>query len=366
MLKRLLFFCAVFSALFSLQLVSYALDVSAKHATLIECESGDVVYSKDANTRAPMASTTKIMTAIIAIENADLDKLITIAPEAIGIEGSSIYLKNGERLTMRELVYALLLESANDASVAIAIEVGGSIEGFAQMMNEKALELGLENTHFTNPHGLDDNEHYTTASDLAQIARYAMSIPEFYEIASSTKKTISSGDSTRVLINHNKLLKSYEGTVGVKTGFTKKSGRCLVSCAERNGVMLIAVTLNAPNDWNDHKSMLECGFEQYESIHLASAGDYTISLTCVNGQKSELLCSNFKDLDITLKKGQADRIHAVFEAERFLFAPVEQGKRVGRIAYYLDDTEIASLDIYSLESVKSIKYKKSIFERIFG
>ena len=366
MLKKIIFLCTLLLLAFSFATYSYALETSAKSAVLIECESGDIVYSKNASSRVPMASTTKIMTAIVAIENGDLDKSIIIPKEAVGIEGSSIYLKENERLTLSELLYALLLESANDAATAIAIEIGGNVEDFSKMMNCKAAELDLENTHFCNPHGLDDEMHYTTAYDLAILARYAMQLPQFYEIVSSVKETIPlSDDGKRLLVNHNKLLKNYEGAIGVKTGFTKKSGRCLVSCAERNGVRLIAVTLNAPNDWNDHKSMLDYGFEQYERIHLANAGDYTISLKCINGQKSDVLCTNFSALDVTLKKEKVDGLSAVFESERFVFAPIKQGTRVGRIVYYLDKQEIATLDICTLESVKNIKYKKSIFERIF-
>ena len=367
MLKKLFFCYAIVILAFVFGISANALETSAKHAILIECESGDIIYSKNESVCAPMASTTKIMTAIVAIENGSLDKIVTIMPEAVGVEGSSIYLKAGERLTLRELLYALLLESANDAATAIAIHIGGSVEGFSQMMNDMALELGLKNTHFSNPHGLDSPEHYTTAYDLALLANYAMQNPVFSEIVSCYKETIPlDDDGVRLLVNHNKLLKSYKGAIGIKTGYTKKSGRCLVSCAEQNGIKLIAVTLNAPNDWNDHKSMFDYGFSQYESVHLADAGDYTISLSCVNGKKSEVLCTNFSSLDIVLKNGLSKDIHAVLEAERFLFAPVKQGERVGKIVYYLDDKEIASLEIYTLEGVKNIKYKKSIFEKIFN
>lgn len=366
MLKKLLFcfsFC-FFIAFFCVQ--AYALDISAKNAVLIEYESGDIIFSKNAFSRAPMASTTKIMTAIVAIENGNLDRVIEIPLEAVGVEGSSIYLKEGEQLTLRELLYALLLESANDAAVAIALEVGGSLENFVQMMNDKAVELSLENTNFTNPHGLDNENHYTTAYDLAQIARYAMQNPCFCEIASTKKQIIPSLDGERVLINHNKLLKSYEGAIGIKTGFTKKSGRCLVSCAERDGVKLIAVTLNAPSDWNDHSSMLDLGFDKYEYLSLAETGDYILRLHCVGGQRSEITCGNLSSLGITLKKGDAERIVASFESERFLYAPIKQGTRVGKIIYSLDGQEIASLEIYALESVNAIQNKKSIFERIFN
>ncbi len=342
-------------------------DVSARHAVVIECDSGDVVYGKNERVKAPMASTTKIMTAYLAIKYGALDKTVVIPKEATNIEGSSIYLKEGERLSLIELVYALMLESANDASVAIAIAVCGSEDAFVKMMNDEALKLGLTDTHFTNPHGLDNEEHYTTAYDLAVLADHAMDEPLFKEIVSTAKKVIPNHDGgSRVLINHNKLLRSYEGTVGVKTGFTKRSGRCLVSCAERDGVRLICVTLNAPNDWNDHKNLLSCGFELYEGITLAEAGAYTLSLNCIGGEKQSFLCSNYDTLKVTLKRGNRDKIRAVTEYDRMLYAPIKKGDKVGRIAYYADSELIGECPIYALESVKAVKYRKSILERIFN
>lgn len=346
--------------------VCNATEVSARSAYAIEFDSGECFFEKNSNEKLGMASTTKIMTAILVIENSCLDKDVKIPYEAVGVEGSSIYLKENEVLSVRELLYALLLESANDAAVALAIVTGGSVDNFVDMMNEKAKDLMLENTHFTNPHGLDNEEHYTTARDLALLAKYAMSNPVFCEIVSTYKEVIPLGeDGSRVLINHNKLLRIYEGTTGIKTGFTKKCGRCLVSCAEVNGVKIIAVTLNAPNDWNDHTRMLDLGFSMYESVKLADTGDYTISLDAINGEKSTLLCSNLDALSVTLKRDDIN-ITASLEANRMVSAPIKQGDLVGKIVYKNNGVEIASLDLYAIESVKGIKYKKSIFERIFG
>lgn len=365
MRKLITFFClnAIFLILFSK--ASYALDVSARSACAIEKSSGQVYFDKNANQRMSMASTTKIMTAIVAIESSSLNDTVTITNESVGIEGSSIYLKEGEILTMEDLLYALLLESANDASVAIAIHCAGSVDAFVEMMNSKAKQLNLSNTHFANPHGLDDSNHYTTANDLAKIASYAMSIPVFSEIVSTYKKVIPLGnDGSRVLINHNKLLRSYEGTLGVKTGFTHKSGRCLVSCAERDGTSLICVTLSAPNDWNDHKAILDYGFSIYNTIKLADAGDYTLDIPIINGKKSSILCSNLDSLSVTVK-GEAN-ISANFEVNQMLCAPIKQGDYVGKIVFKNNDKEIASLKLYALENVKNINYKKSFIERIFG
>lgn len=367
MSKLFTFILSFLTLLFSFICVCYATDISAKHAVVLEADSGEIVYEKNARIKAPMASTTKIMTAIVAIENGDLDKRISIPKEATGIEGSSIYLKEGEVLTLRDLVYALMLESANDAACAIALEIGGSIEEFSRMMNEKAKEIGLKSTKFTNPHGLDNEEHYTTAYDLASLALYAMKEPTFEEIVSTKKHVIPLGDNgSRVLVNHNKLLRLFEGAIGVKTGFTKKSGRCLVSCAERDGVRLICVTLNAPNDWNDHKYLLSSSFDGFERIHLAEADDYTLSLGCINGEKDSFLCSNTDSLSVTLKKGNRDDIRAVTEYDRLISAPIKKGEKIGRIAFYCEERFIGECPLYSLESVKCIKYRKSILERIFG
>ncbi|MBQ8861613.1 MAG: D-alanyl-D-alanine carboxypeptidase, partial [Clostridia bacterium] len=223
-----------------------ALSVSAQSAVLIEAESGKIIYEKDAHTRRGMASTTKIMTALCAIESLPLDTVVTVPQEAAGVEGSSVYLKAGEKLTLENLLYALMLQSANDAAAAVAIATAGSIEGFAELMNAKAAELGLRDTHFENPHGLDGAEHYTTAYELAKIAAHALENEDFARIVSTVKHTVPATESSpaRTLVNHNRLLRTYDDIVGVKTGFTKKCGRTLVSAAEREGVRLICVTLN--------------------------------------------------------------------------------------------------------------------------
>lgn len=249
MKKCVLLLCAVLCAVIPHR--CFAVGVSAKSAVLIETSADRIVYRKNADEKLPMASTTKIMTAICAIENTDdLDRKITVADCAVGVEGSSIYLKHGEHLSVRELVYGLMLSSGNDAAVAIACAVSGDVQRFAALMNETAKKIGVQNTSFKNPNGLDEEGHYTTAYDLARIASYALKNDEFKKIVSTYTTTIPyEGYSyDRRLKNHNKLLKLYDGCIGIKTGFTKKSGRCLVSAAERDGAVLVAVTLNAPDD----------------------------------------------------------------------------------------------------------------------
>ncbi len=281
-------FCLIWSLILSVLFCvpSFAasnVTVSAKSALLLECSSGSVLFEKNADERLPMASTTKIMTALVAIEKCPLDRIVTATSVSCGVEGSSIYMREGEKFTMEELLYALLLASANDAACLIAEEVAGDIPSFAEMMNSKAAELGLSDTHFSNPHGLDAEDHYTSAYDLARLASAALSSPVFRTIVSTYRKNIGSGENTRHLLNHNRLLKMYDDALGVKTGYTRSSGRCLVSAAERDGVMLVAVTLSDPDDWRDHTLLLDHGFdavrtllsppkEAYRKISAVSAG----------------------------------------------------------------------------------------------
>jgi D-alanyl-D-alanine carboxypeptidase len=234
-------------------------DISAKSAVVIDADTGKILYEKDAHTRRGMASTTKIMTALVALEHVSPDMLVTVDPRACGVEGSSVYLFANEQITMETLLYALMLQSANDAAEAIAYAVAGSIEGFADLMNQKADALGLTATHFDNPHGLDGDTHYTTAYELALIAAHAMENTLFAEIASTVKKEIPlhNGEASRLLINHNRLLREYDDIIGVKTGYTKKCGRTLVSAAQRDGVRLICVTLADSHDWADHRALLD-------------------------------------------------------------------------------------------------------------
>lgn len=345
--------------------VNYPTDVSAKAAVLMESSTGRIISAKNADIRLPMASTTKIMTALVAIENCDISTVVTISPDAVGIEGSSVYLFEGEQLTLEDLLYALMLASANDAAAAIAIEVGGSIEGFAEMMNAKAREMGLSDTHFTNPHGLDDPEHYTTAAELAKIAAVAMQNEVFRTIVSTRKKTIpqNDGEGVRLLVNHNKLLNSYEGCIGVKTGFTKQSGRCLVSAAERDGIELIAVTLSAPDDWNDHKTMLDYGFSLYESRTLCGEGEFQYTMPVIGGGMDYVILKNEDAVTLVLPKNTPE-VECTVELPSFIYAPVSQGEQVGSLIYTVDGKIVAEMPIIASYAVDRAAYKKNFWERL--
>lgn len=247
-------------------------DVSAQQAVLIEQSSGRVLFAKNADEQASIASITKVMTAIIAIESGKMNEKATISRNAIYTEGSSIYLEQGEEMFLKDLVYGLMLRSGNDAAVAIAEYVGGSEEGFVYLMNEKAKWLGMTNTHFDNPHGLDSETHYSSAHDMAILMQYAMENPVFQEISGS--KRYLSENRSYYWQNKNKLLTIfYEYCTGGKTGYTKQTGRTLLTTAEKDGMKLIAVTLDAPDDWNDHMAMFEWGFEQFEMKEVDQNGE---------------------------------------------------------------------------------------------
>ena len=237
-------------------------DISASSAVLIIGGSNEILFEKSAYDKRPMASTTKIMTAVLAIESGKLDDEITVTEEMTAVEGTSMGLLPGDSVSVSELVYGMLLSSGNDAANATAIAVGGSTDNFLSMMNEKADELKMSSTHFSTPSGLDADDHYSTAYDMALLGSYALQNECFAEICSASSATVDYGNPPykRNLTNHNKLLKIYDGAIGIKTGFTKKSGRCLVSAAKRNGITLICVTLNDPNDWDDHRKLLDYGF----------------------------------------------------------------------------------------------------------
>ena len=294
--------------------------VSAKSAVLIDGKSGAVLFEKDSDTRLYMASTTKIMTALIALEKLPLNTVVTVPKEATLVEGSSIYLRENEKITVETLLYGLLLESGNDAAHTLAVAVSGSPEKFAELMNEKAREMGLKNTLFANPHGLTDENHYTTAYEIGFIASKAMKNPTFREMVSTKSKTIPSldGEITRYFSNHNKMLNMYPGAIGVKTGFTKAAGRCLVSAAERDGNMFIAVTLNDGNDWKDHSAMLDYGFENYKSISVAKENEFGVYFGTeryTNPQSIYLTAE--KDSEVVLKYEvykEEDKVYVVYYA----------------------------------------------------
>ena len=362
--KAIAFLLVLLAFLSTFSIVSSAksesnVNISARSFCLIEATEGRVLYGKGENIRLPMASTTKIMTAIIALESGiPLSSQIKVPKAAVGVEGSSIYLAEGEIITLEALLYGLLLSSANDASVAIALTIADSKEGFVDMMNEKARFLGLYNTHFANPHGLYDDDHYSSAYDLARLMAYCMKNEEFAKISGCSKRVFPrDGGTTRVMINHNRLLGYDIGVIAGKTGFTKKSGRCLVSCAEREDMMLICTTLGAPDDWNDHKKLYDFGFGNYQRMCF---GGIEIDIPLVSGQNSSVSATS-NGVSVLLPKDRSD-IDVIVEAPRFLFAGINKGDQIGRVVYSHQGKMIASSPLFLTEDATRIKYGFNLFE----
>ena len=340
--------------------------VSAQSAILVSAEDGAVFFAKAPDERLGPASTTKLMTALtVRSLVSDPNIAVKIPREAVGIEGSSIYLVEGEILTVRELLYALLLSSANDAATALAIISAGSVEEFCVKMNALADEWGLKNTHFSNPHGLSADDHYTTARDLASIACRVLNDPLLASIVATYKETIPMDGTpdARLLVNHNKLLRTYEGANGMKTGFTKATGRTLVSSANRDGMTLIAVTLNAPNDWRDHASMLDFGFSSYERVTL-SAGSFTYEMPVVGGTSESVTLTNAEPISMILPKVRGEISARVEAVSRFAYAPVHKGDSLATLTLTYEGTT-ASIELLASENVETNTPKKlGFWERI--
>ncbi len=302
--------------------------VSARRAYVLDAVSGRELFSRNEDQRSLIASTTKIMTALIICEQCNVLDRMRIPKEAVGIEGSSMYLKEGEVLTLQELLYGLMLSSGNDAAVALAIYCGGTVEGFAELMNDKARILGLTGTHFENPNGLDSPGHYSTARDLAVLAAYAMKNPIFYKTVSA--KSVKVGE--RCLTNHNKLLWKLEGADGVKTGFTKAAGRILVSSATRQGRRIIGVTIDAPDDWNDHCQLLNDGFTRYQDRQIVQAGQCVGTLTVLGGESGCVQVLAAENFSYALAQGESPVL--VLPGPGFVYAPAVAGADAG-FAYVL-------------------------------
>lgn len=338
-----------------------ALSVSAQYACVLDAQTGRVIFEKNARERHSMASTTKIMTALVALENSGLDDLVTVSKNAAGTEGTSLYLKAGDKVTLRDLLYGLMLQSGNDAAIAIAEHVAGSVDEFAALMTARAKTIGAKNTSFKNPNGLDEDGHYTTAYDLALIAREALKNETFAEIVATKSKTIR--DGTQTITNHNKMLNMYQGCVGVKTGFTKKTGRCLVSSAKRDGKQVVAVTLNAPDDWNDHTNMLNFAFENTVCFPLIAAGMTVNSITVKNGASQSLELTAERDFYLSESPDtKFKNARLTCKLPDSITAPVTKGEVIGAVEIYYQDT---LLDTINLIAAADVGFKEAEKDDLF-
>ncbi|MCI8803594.1 MAG: D-alanyl-D-alanine carboxypeptidase [Oscillibacter sp.] len=311
----------------------------------MDVDSGRVLYEQNADAKMLIASTTKIMTALVAVRDGKLSDTVTVSREAAYTEGSSMYLKEGEELTLETLLYGLMLCSGNDAAVAVAEHVGGSVQGFVKRMNETAGDLGMDHSSFANPNGLDDEKHYSTARDMAVLACAALENETVLRIASTRSITIGG----RTMTNHNKLLSMMDGCLGLKTGYTRAAGRTLVSCAERNGQRLVAVTLQDGNDWADHQSLFEYGFSAYPARRPAVLGRELGRAAVAGGMSDSVPLVAADSFSWPLAEGE--QLETSLELFRDLSAPVTAGTRAGQAVFTLNGQEVGRVDLLCGETV---------------
>lgn len=325
-----------------------ASDVSAECAVVLSEQTGEILFEKNPHKQHSMASTTKIMTSLLAVESGKLQNEISISEKMLKVEGTSMGLLAGDSVSLDELLHGMLLQSGNDAANATAVFLSGSLESFAKDMNTRAMQIGMSNTNFVTPSGLDSGEHYSTAYDMALLGREAVSNSKFLSVCSKQKATLTYGNPPyqRTLYNHNKLLDYYDYALGIKTGFTKKSGRCLVSYAKKDGVGLVAVTLNAPNDWQDHKLMLDYGFEKINSFEVTA--DLPESISVVGGRSDSIKIMT--DTFVYSSLNSADVEHKVF-LQKFVYAPITIGDIVGFWRIYADGELVKEIPITAAESI---------------
>ncbi|MGI6112840.1 MAG: D-alanyl-D-alanine carboxypeptidase family protein [Mahellales bacterium] len=334
----------------------------SRAAIVIEADTNRILYEKNIHQRLANASTTKILTAIIAIEHGNLSDMVRASDKASKTGGSSIWLEEGEILSMKEMLYGLMLNSGNDAAVAIAEHISGSVEEFAVLMNKKAREIGALDSNFVNPHGLPDDNHYTTAYDLALIASYAMKNPIFREIVSTKEKRISwpEHEWDRILVNKNKLLSQYQGANGIKTGYTKKAGRCLVAAAQRNGMQLISVVLNCQPMFEESMALLDHTFDKFKPKHIIKKGQILKEVKVEKGEENNVQLLADKDIILPLAQGEINHVKVIIDYPKYISAPVRRGQQCGTINIKLYDKDIASCTLVAQRDIKEKSFVKSI------
>lgn len=341
--------------------------LSAKAAILIDAQTGRVLYEKNAHERLPQASTTKITTALLALENGELSQEIIIPEDFKNPGEAGIWLEPGEKHTLEDLLYALMLRSANDAAAAIAIGVGGSEEKFIDMMNKRVHELGLEDTNYANPHGLHNSEHYSSAYDLSIIAREALKHEEFQKIIVTKKHFLPwpGHDYDRVVYNRNKLLGEYDGADGVKNGYTKQAGNCLVSSATRDGVRLIAVVLNAHQMYDEVANLFDYGFKTFNATSLVSQGEVIKNILVEGGTREQLKVIAANEATVLLKDSEVSKITRKVELPEKINAPIQNGQKVGSLVLAIDNKSTMTVDLIAAENIERKSIFTSIWEMFF-
>jgi len=341
--------------------------ISATTAAVIDVQSGRMLYEKSGDQRMLIASLTKIITAIVAIESGvDLDSIVTVSDRASGKEGSSIYLKVGEKHKMIDLLYAVMLRSGNDAATAVAEHVGKTEAGFVKLMNDKVAELGLTGTHFANPHGLDADGHYSTAHDMAVLTAYALRNPTFAEIVSTKVKSIPMpGESwNRKMYNKNKMLTRYADADGVKTGYTKAAGRCLASSATKDGRQIAVITLRASTDWVDHENLLNYGFKKYEHFDVANHHDTIQSLPIEDGTVPEVDVKAGHEFRYPVRPDEKSKVRREIVMEQNLHAPITAGQQLGEMKVYFGERLVAQIPLVAATDIPELSFWNK-FKQIF-
>lgn len=342
---------------------------SARAMILMEKTTGRVLAQKNADEQLSIASTTKIVTALTVLNNCDdIKRVVTIDKKCVGIEGTSIYLREGEKLTIEDLLHGLMLRSGNDAAVALAYAISGSIDGFCKMMNETAKQCGAAGCNFTNPHGLEQVGHHCSAKDLSLITRFAMQNKEFARIVGTKQYRIAASDDTtgRVLQNKNKLLTHLDGADGVKTGFTKKAGRCLVSSCTRDGMTLICVVLNCGPMWEESERLLEYGFKSYSMKELLQPYFVCGSIDVENGDKQTVDVFSIKGFSYPMTNEEYQKVSVSFDYPTTLQAPVQKEKIVGKVSIKLNNDLLFEENIYTMEEVKSKFVRSGLKDLIYN
>lgn len=344
-------------------------NVTATSAIVMEASTGHVIYSREPNKRMFPASTTKMVTLIMALENGKPEEIVTVGKNAFGVEGSTLFLETGDKIPLKELLTGMIMHSGNDAAVAVAEHVDGNIKTFAEHMTRRAHELGATGTHFTNPHGLPDPNHYTTAYDLALLAAHGFTLENFEEIVSAQEKIYQwIHDPEKKLRSENQMLWLYRGGNGVKTGYTDAAGRCLVSSAKRDGIQLVAVVLDSYFMWNDSIALLDYGFANVSSEKIVRGGEVVKTLPVVSGHKKTMPIKTSDDITVPIFKN-SDDYEIKYDLPNFLTAPIKKGEAVGQVRVMLDGKEIASTDLIATDNDTQKSFFKILWEnlkKLFG
>lgn len=339
--------------------------LTARSAIVMDTVTGQILYERDIDARRYPASTTKMMTLIVALEHGKLDDIVTVSKNAEGVEGSTLWLVQGDKIPLGELLTGMMMHSGNDATVAVAEHIAGSVPAFVRMMNDKAEELGANSTHFMNPNGLPDEKHYTTAYDLAKIAAYGYSLPHFEEIVGKQEALYDwVKDPAKKLRNENQMLWLYRGANGVKTGYTDAAGRCLVSAARRDGMQLVAVVLDSYYMWNDSIALLDYGFQNAHPKTLVKKGEVVAKVDVADGSHDELELVAAESLVAVEKTGETAKVERKVEVPREVAAPIKKGDVIGKVVCYYDGKAQGSIYLLAAQDVEYYSFWDNLLKTL--